>query len=62
MNLQQTIGRMSERYHVSAEAVAVLAEAMRRGGNRMAQFSHPELGGYGQWLPGMTQIGDLFNG
>ena len=61
MNLQQTIGRMSERYQVSAEAVATLAAAMRRGGNRMAQFSHPELGGYGQWLPGMTQIGDMFN-
>ena len=61
MNLQQTIGRLSERYDVSTEAVAMLAEAMRRGGNRMAQFSHPELGGYGQWLPGMTQIGDMFN-
>ena len=61
MNLQQTIGRISERHQVSAEAVATLAEAMRRGGNRMAQFSHPELGGYGQWLPGMTQIGDMFN-
>ena len=61
MNLQQTIGRLSERYQVSAEAVSTLAEAMRRGGNRMAQFSHPDLGGHGQWLPGMTQIGDMFN-
>ena len=61
MNLQQTIGALAERYHVSGEAVTELAEAMQLGGNRMAQFSHPELGGRGQWLPGMTQIGDMFN-
>jgi hypothetical protein len=27
----------------------------------MAQFSHPELGGMGQWSGGMTMIGDLSN-
>jgi hypothetical protein len=28
----------------------------------MAQFSHPELGGLGQWAQGgMTMIGDMFN-
>lgn len=27
----------------------------------MAQFNHPELGGQGQWMPGMLMIGDMFN-
>ena len=28
----------------------------------MAQFSHPELGGSGQWMQGgMTMVGDMFN-
>jgi hypothetical protein len=28
----------------------------------MAQFSHPELGGRGQWMAGgMTMVGDMFN-
>ena len=27
----------------------------------MAQFSHPELGGTGQWMPTMIMIGDMFN-
>ena len=35
------------------------AAALERGGGQLAQFSHPELGGYGQWMSGMTQIGDL---
>ena len=61
MNLQQTIGRLSERYQVSAEAVETLARAMQHNGGRLAQFDHPELGGHGQWMPGMTQIGDMFN-
>jgi hypothetical protein len=38
-----------------------LRRALERGGGQLAQFSHPELGGYGQWMPGMTQIGDMFN-
>ena len=28
----------------------------------MAQFSHPDLGGNGQWMRGgMTMVGDMFN-
>ena len=31
-------------------------------GGRQAQFSHPDLGGMGQWSAGgMTQVGDMFN-
>ena len=27
----------------------------------VARLLCPELGGYGQWMPGMTQIGDMFS-
>ena len=53
------MGHLAERYRVSEEAVRVLRRALERGGGQLAQFSHPELGGYGQWMPGMTQIGDM---
>jgi hypothetical protein len=49
------------RYGVSLEAVQILAQALRSGGGKMAQFSHPDLGGSGQWMPGMVMIGDMFN-
>ena len=61
MNLDVLIGQLSERYAVSEDAVRPLRRALERGGGRLAQFSHPELGGYGLWMPGMTQIGDMFN-
>ncbi len=61
MNFDQFIGRLTERYGVSEDAVLTLSRALERGGGRLAQFSHPKLGGYGQWMPGMTQIGDLFS-
>ncbi len=51
---------LARQYGVSAEAVRVLADAVRRGGGRMAQFSHKELGGMGQWSAGgMTQVGAM---
>jgi hypothetical protein len=61
MTFDQLTGRLAERYGVSEEAVLELRRALERGGGRLAQFSHPELGGSGQWMPGMTQIGDMFN-
>lgn len=45
----------------SQEAVAHAKAALERGNGTMAQFSHPELGGSGQWMPGMVMIGDAFN-
>lgn len=45
----------------SLEAVAHAREALQWGQGRMAQFAHPELGGTGQWMPGMVMIGDAFN-
>jgi hypothetical protein len=56
------IETLARDHGVSTEAVRVLQEAVSRGGGRMAQFSHPELGGMGQWSAGgMTQIGAMFD-
>ena len=53
---------LARKHGVSMAAVEVLQDALRRGGGRQAQFSHPDLGGMGQWSAGgMTQVGDMFN-
>lgn len=53
---------VASRHGVSTEAVSVLLKAVAVGGGTMAQFSHPELGGMGQWSRGgMLMIGDMFN-
>lgn len=53
---------VASRHGVSTEAVRVLLQAVAAGGGTMAQFSHPELGGMGQWSRGgMLMIGDMFN-
>ena len=54
--------QLAVEHDVSAGAVAVLAAALSLSQGRAAQFSHPELGGMGQWmLGGMLMIGDMFN-
>ncbi len=58
----QLIENVASRNGVSTEAVRVLLQAVAAGGGTMAQFSHPELGGMGQWSRGgMLMIGDMFN-
>lgn len=53
---------IARRYGVSPDAVQTLLQAVMNGGGTMAQFSHPELGGSGQWMQGgMTMVGDMFN-
>ncbi|WP_309708939.1 hypothetical protein [Armatimonas sp.] len=52
---------MSLSHGFSSEAIAHAKAALERGNGTMAQFSHPELGGSGQWMPGMVMIGDAFN-
>lgn len=53
---------IAQRYGVSTDAALTLLEALMRGNGRQAQFSHPELGGNGQWMQGgMTMVGDMFN-
>lgn len=58
----QLIEEIARRYQVSVDAVMTLLQAVINGGGTMAQFSHPELGGAGQWMQGgMTMVGDMFN-
>jgi hypothetical protein len=59
---ERAVTDLSTRYGVSTDAVRVMLEAVRAGNGTMAQFSHPELGGSGQWMAGgMTMVGDMFN-
>lgn len=58
---QAAIDDIAARHGLSVEAVGVLAKALSLGGGMQAQFNHPELGGMGQWSPGMIMIGDMFN-
>jgi hypothetical protein len=55
------ISRVAVRHSVSPDAVRAILQAVRSGGGRMAQFSHPDFGGMSQWSPGMTMVGDMFN-
>jgi len=56
------IEKLAAQHGVSAGAIEALADALSRSHGRGAQFSHPELGGMGQWMAGgMLMIGDMFN-
>jgi hypothetical protein len=60
--MPDSIADIAQRHGFSTDAAHVVAEALRHGGGRMAQFNHPELGGMGQWSNGgMLMIGDMFN-
>ena len=53
---------LASRHGVSPGAIQTLADALTHSQGRAAQFSHPELGGMGQWMSGgMLMIGDMFN-
>jgi hypothetical protein len=59
---RQKIDELARRYAVSTDAVMTMLQAVVNGHGSMAQFSHPELGGGGQWMQGgMTMVGDMFN-
>ncbi|MER8975276.1 hypothetical protein [Mesorhizobium sp. M0800] len=55
------IDRIAARHAISTDAVRAVLQALKRGGGRMAQFSHREFGGMAQWSSGMTMVGDMFN-
>jgi len=58
----QIVEEIARRYYVSVDAVMTLLQAVVNGGGTMAQFSHPDFGGSGQWMQGgMTMVGDMFN-
>lgn len=55
------VAAAAQRHGLSEGAGRALFDALVAGGGGQAQFSHPDLGGMGQWSGGMTQIGDMFN-
>lgn len=58
----QLVQNLSQRHGVSTDAVTHMLIAIQNGNGSMAQFSHPEFGGSGQWMRGgMTMVSDLFN-
>jgi hypothetical protein len=58
----RSLEEIAGRHGVSRDAALTLLRALAVGGGTMAQFSHPELGGMGQWSQGgMVMVGDLFN-
>lgn len=60
--VQQMLAAAAQRHSFSAEAALTAWHALAEGRGVMAQFSHPELGGVGQWAQGgMTMVGDMFN-
>lgn len=59
---QQAIDDIARRHGISADAAMSMLDAVVRGNGGMAQFSHPEFGGSGQWMRGgMTMVSDMFN-
>lgn len=59
---QHIVTDVAARYGLGEDLVRTLLQAVAAGGGQMAQFSHPALGGMGQWsLGGMVMIGDMFN-
>ena len=60
-DIDRAIAETAQRTGLGEEAVTTLFRALTAGRGTQAQFSHPELGGLGQWSGGMIQIGDMFN-
>lgn len=59
---QTAIQDVAQRHGFSFDAVQSMLQSVINGNGSMAQFSHPEFGGSGQWMQGgMTMIGDMFN-
>ena len=59
---KKVIAQLAQQHGVSQNAIEALWVAVQAGNGSAAQFSHPELGGMGQWMAGgMTMIGDFSN-
>ncbi len=59
---QKIINDIARRYNFSPDAVFSMLQSVINGNGSMAQFSHPEFGGSGQWMRGgMIMLGDMFN-
>jgi hypothetical protein len=59
---RRRVEEIAQKHGVSAGAAETLLAGLVAGGGNQAQFSHPELGGMGQWSRGgMVMVGDMFN-
>jgi Short C-terminal domain len=59
---QRVVNDLSLRHGFSPDAVTHMLFAVLNGNGSLAQFSHPEFGGSGQWMRGgMIMLGDMFN-
>ena len=59
---QQLINDIARRHGFSVDATLSMLESVINGNGTMAQFSHPEFSGSGQWMQGgMTMVSDMFN-
>jgi hypothetical protein len=57
---QQLMRTLAQQQGISEGAVAELWRAVQAGNGTAAQFTHPELGGMGQWMAGgMVMVGDF---
>jgi hypothetical protein len=53
---------LAQRHAVSRDAVQTLLDTLVLGNGTQAHFTHPDLGGMGQWSQGgMIMVGDMFN-
>jgi hypothetical protein len=59
---QQVIDDIAQRHGFSVNATVSMLDSVINGNGTMAQFSHPEFAGSGQWMRGgMTMVSDMFN-
>ncbi|GAB4454169.1 MAG: hypothetical protein OHK0029_08480 [Armatimonadaceae bacterium] len=58
-SLDSQLRALAEKHGFSPEAVQQVYESMSQSGGGLAQFRHADLGGNGQWMPGMTMIGKM---
>jgi hypothetical protein len=59
---KQAINDLAQRHGFSSDAVLSMLQSVINGHGSMAQFSHPQFGGSGQWMHGgMIMISDMFN-
>jgi Short C-terminal domain len=58
----RAVQEIAQRTGFSPDAVIAMLLSVVNGRGRMAQFSHPEFGGSGQWMAGgAIMISDMFN-
>ena len=59
---REAVADLSKRTGFSQDAVTTMLYAVLAGQGGMAQFSHPEFGGSGQWMTGgAIMLSDMFN-